>query len=72
MLHIHLLRFSVNCSDWLLKAMCGSVEIRTVYVGSRKAQAMIISRLSCERAGTRYVCVYSTVFYHLNLQLQAI
>ena len=54
MLHIHLLRFSVNCSDWLLKAMCGSVEIRTVYTGSRKAQAMIISRLSCERAGTRY------------------
>ncbi|XP_052126016.1 synaptojanin-1 [Frankliniella occidentalis] len=54
MLHIHLLRFSVNCSDWLLKAMCGSVEIRTVYTGSRKAQAMIISRLSCERAGTRF------------------
>ncbi|KAJ1520146.1 hypothetical protein ONE63_004363 [Megalurothrips usitatus] len=54
MLHIHLLRFSVSCSDWLLKAMCGSVEIRTVYVGSRKAQAMIISRLSCERAGTRF------------------
>ncbi|PSN48304.1 Synaptojanin-1 [Blattella germanica] len=54
MLHIHLLRFSVNCSAWLLKAMCGSVEIRTVYVGHRKAQAVIISRLSCERAGTRF------------------
>ncbi|KAJ9600882.1 hypothetical protein L9F63_000994, partial [Diploptera punctata] len=54
MLHIHLLRFSVNCSNWLLKAMCGSVEIRTVYVGHRKAQAVIISRLSCERAGTRF------------------
>jgi hypothetical protein len=54
MLHIHLLRFSVNCSSWLLKAMCGSVEIRTVYVGPRQARAVIISRLSCERAGTRY------------------
>ncbi|KAK7791521.1 hypothetical protein R5R35_008685 [Gryllus longicercus] len=54
MLHIHLLRFSVSCSHWLLKAMCGSVEIRTVYVGHRQARAVIISRLSCERAGTRF------------------
>ncbi|XP_069684733.1 synaptojanin-1 isoform X2 [Periplaneta americana] len=54
MLHIHLLRFSVDCSCWLLKAMCGSVEIRTVYVGHRQARAVIISRLSCERAGTRF------------------
>ncbi|KAK9887395.1 hypothetical protein WA026_022333 [Henosepilachna vigintioctopunctata] len=34
--------------------MCGSVEIRTVYVGHRKAVAAVISRLSCERAGTRF------------------
>ncbi|XP_046406834.1 synaptojanin-1 isoform X1 [Ischnura elegans] len=54
MLHIHFLRFSVNCSKWLLKAMCGSVEIRTVYVGHRQARTAIISRLSCERAGTRF------------------
>ncbi|XP_031638466.1 synaptojanin-1 [Contarinia nasturtii] len=54
MLHIHLLRFSVDCSFWLLKAMCGSVEIRTVYAGSRQAKVAIISRLSCERAGTRF------------------
>lgn len=54
MLHIHLLRFSVNCSQWVLKAMCGSVEIRTVYVGHRQARACILSRLSCERAGTRF------------------
>lgn len=53
MLHIHLLRFDINCSQWLLKAMCGSVEIRTVYVGHRQGRAVIISRLSCERAGTR-------------------
>lgn len=54
MLHIHFMRFGVDCSFWLLKAMCGSVEIRTVYAGSRQARAAIISRLSCERAGTRF------------------
>ncbi|XP_046745779.1 synaptojanin-1 isoform X2 [Diprion similis] len=54
MLHIHLLRFGVNTSQWLLKAMCGSVEIRTVYVGHRQARAVVVSRLSCERAGTRF------------------
>ncbi|KZC12811.1 PREDICTED: synaptojanin-1 [Dufourea novaeangliae] len=54
MLHIHLLRYGVNTSHWLLKAMCGSVEIRTVYVGHRQARAVLMSRLSCERAGTRF------------------
>ncbi|XP_012277310.1 synaptojanin-1 [Orussus abietinus] len=54
MLHIHLLRYGVNTSQWLLKAMCGSVEIRTVYVGHRQARAVVVSRLSCERAGTRF------------------
>ena len=34
--------------------MCGSVEIRTVYVGSKQAKAAVISRLSSERAGTRF------------------
>ncbi|KAL1492396.1 hypothetical protein ABEB36_010648 [Hypothenemus hampei] len=54
MLHVHLVRFGVDCNSWLLKAMCGSVEIRTVYVGSKKALPAVISRLSCERAGTRF------------------
>ncbi|KAJ8918742.1 hypothetical protein NQ315_015062 [Exocentrus adspersus] len=54
MLHVHLVRFGVDCSSWLVRAMCGSVEIRTVYVGHRKALASVISRLSCERAGTRF------------------
>lgn len=54
MLHIHLIRFGVDCNTWLLKTMCGSVEIRTVYVGTKQARAAVISRLSCERAGTRY------------------
>ncbi|XP_055376290.1 synaptojanin-1 [Condylostylus longicornis] len=54
MLHIHLLRFDIDCDAWLLKVMCGSIEIRTVYVGSKQARAAVISRLSCERAGTRF------------------
>ena len=54
MLHIHFLRFDVDCDFWLLKAMCGSVEIRTVYAGSKQARALMVSRLSCERAGTRF------------------
>lgn len=54
MLHIPFLRFGVDCSSWLLKVMCGSVEIRTVYAGVRQARAAIISRLSCERTGTRF------------------
>lgn len=54
MLHIPFLRFGVDCNAWLLKMMCGSVEIRTVYAGVRQARAAIISRLSCERTGTRF------------------
>lgn len=34
--------------------MCGGVEIRTIYAGHRQAKACLISRLSCERAGTRF------------------
>ncbi|XP_038053185.1 synaptojanin-1-like [Patiria miniata] len=53
-LHLHLQRYNVNCSDWLLVIMCGGVEIRTIYCGTRQAKACLISRLSCERAGTRF------------------
>lgn len=54
MLHIHLLRFGIDCSKWLVKAMCGGVEMRTIYIGQYQARACVISRLSCERAGTRF------------------
>ncbi|XP_047509184.1 synaptojanin-1 [Pieris napi] len=53
-LFIHLIRYGIDCDDWLTRAMCGSVEIRTIYVGHRLARAVLISRLSCERAGTRF------------------
>lgn len=54
MFFIHLLRFGIDCNKWLIKIMCGSIEIRTVYIGSKQAKTAIISRLSCERAGTRF------------------
>ncbi|KAK7574119.1 hypothetical protein V9T40_011310 [Parthenolecanium corni] len=54
MLHTCFIRFDVDTNLWLLKMACGYVEIRTIYVRHQQARAMIISRLSCERAGTRF------------------
>lgn len=53
-LHLHLKHYGVNCDDWLLRLMCGGVEIRTIYAGHKQAKACIFSRLSSERAGTRF------------------
>ena len=53
MLHLPYIRAGISTSTWLMRVMFGSVEMRTVYVGSRQARAVIISRLSSERAGTR-------------------
>lgn len=54
LLHVPLKHYQVSCSDWLLKVICGGVEIRTVYASHRKAKACLISRISCVRAGTRF------------------
>ncbi|XP_034034196.1 synaptojanin-1 isoform X2 [Thalassophryne amazonica] len=53
-LHLHLKHYGVSCDDWLLRLMCGGVEIRTIYAGHKQAKACIFSRLSSERAGTRF------------------
>ncbi|KPP76324.1 synaptojanin-1-like [Scleropages formosus] len=53
-LHLHLKHYGVSCDDWLLRLMCGGVEIRTIYAGHKQAKACVISRLSSERAGTRF------------------
>ncbi|XP_072369521.1 synaptojanin-1 isoform X3 [Scyliorhinus torazame] len=53
-LHLHLKHYDVNCDDWTLRLMCGGVEIRTIYAAHKQAKACLISRLSCERAGTRF------------------
>ena len=52
-LHLLYIRAGISTSAWLLRIMFGSVEMRTVYVGSKQAKAVLISRLSNERAGTR-------------------
>ncbi|XP_074044024.1 synaptojanin-2 isoform X2 [Macrotis lagotis] len=54
LLHVPLKHFQVNCSDWLLKVICGVVVIRTVYASHKQAKACLISRISCERAGARF------------------
>ena len=54
MFYVPFIRHGIDANKWLLKMMCGSVEIRTVYVGSKQAKAAVISRLSSERAGTRF------------------
>ncbi|XP_029452532.1 synaptojanin-2 isoform X2 [Rhinatrema bivittatum] len=53
-LHVPLKHHQVSCSDWLLKVICGVVEIRTVYASHQKAKACLISRISCVRAGARF------------------
>ncbi|KPM06770.1 synaptojanin-1-like protein 1, partial [Sarcoptes scabiei] len=54
MLFLHFRSFNVNTDRWLLKTICGSVNINTVYVAHQQAKACLISRMSCERAGTRF------------------
>ncbi|ODN00591.1 Synaptojanin-1 [Orchesella cincta] len=51
---LHLLRFGIDCNEWLLRITCGSVEIKTVYAGAKNVKTAVVSRLSCERAGTRF------------------
>ncbi|NXI75947.1 SYNJ2 protein, partial [Rhipidura dahli] len=54
LLHVPFKHYQVKCSDWLLKVVCGVVDIRTVYASHKKAKACLISRISCERAGVRF------------------
>ncbi len=54
LLHVPFVRHGVDVDSWLLRVMCGSVEIKTAYVGSKQAKLAVVSRLSSERAGTRY------------------
>ncbi|XP_053150035.1 synaptojanin-2 isoform X2 [Hemicordylus capensis] len=54
LLHVPFKHYQVNCSDWLLKVICGVVDIRTLYASHKKAKACLISRISCERAGARF------------------
>lgn len=53
-LYVYLQRFGIDCSKWLFSIICGSVQIQTVYAGDKQVKSCLISRLSCERAGTRF------------------
>ncbi|XP_047125274.1 synaptojanin-1 isoform X1 [Hydra vulgaris] len=53
-MHNHLKQFNINPQNWFVQMMCGGVEIRTLYIGAKQARACLISRLSGERAGTRF------------------
>lgn len=53
-MHTHFKRFGIDCEKLFVRIMCGGVEIRTIYVGAQQAKVCLISRLSCERAGTRF------------------
>nr|XP_008121699.1 PREDICTED: synaptojanin-2 [Anolis carolinensis] len=55
LLHVPFKHYQVNCSDWLLKVICGVVDIRTLYASHKKAKVCLISRISCERAGARFL-----------------
>ncbi|KAK5967722.1 Synaptojanin-1 [Trichostrongylus colubriformis] len=53
-LHFPFERFGIDSCQWLLKCIVGSVLVRTVYVGHRTGRVALLSRLSCERVGTRF------------------
>ncbi|XP_050437501.1 synaptojanin-1 isoform X2 [Adelges cooleyi] len=53
-LHIYFIRFGIDTAQWLMKIVCGSIEVKTVYARHKQARIAIISRLSCRRAGTRF------------------
>ncbi len=49
-------RMNVDVDSWLLKIICGCVEIKKVITLSSSYKACLFSRLSCERVGTRFNC----------------
>ncbi|VDK17407.1 unnamed protein product [Anisakis simplex] len=53
-LHFPLERYGIDANEWFIRMMCGSVQIRTVYVGNKTVKLAILSRLSCRRVGTRF------------------
>nr|XP_006007959.1 PREDICTED: synaptojanin-2 [Latimeria chalumnae] len=53
-LHRPFKHYQISCSDWLLKVICGVVEIRTAYASHKQVKICLIARLSCERAGAGF------------------
>lgn len=55
-MHIPMRRLNIDTDMWLLKVICGYVEIRKVLCESRQFKVGLYSRLSTERVGTRFYC----------------
>lgn len=51
---VPLQQYGIDYNRWLLRLMCGSVEVKTLYCGRHQARACLVSRFGCERAGTRF------------------
>jgi len=54
--HIPFRRLNVDTDLWLLKIICGCVDIKKVFTLSKSFKACLFSRLSCDRVGTRFNC----------------
>jgi len=45
----------LQSSKWCINVMCGGISIKTAYLmGGKQARILVISRLSCNRVGTRF------------------
>lgn len=55
-MHIPFRRLNIDPNQWLIKIMCGYVEIRNANCEKRYIKAALFSRLSNERVGTRFQC----------------
>uniref|UniRef100_A0A0N5A7W6 phosphoinositide 5-phosphatase n=1 Tax=Syphacia muris TaxID=451379 RepID=A0A0N5A7W6_9BILA len=53
-LHYQFERYGIDTDNWLLRIMCGTIQIRLVYIGCKTAKVAVLSRLSSERVGTRF------------------
>lgn len=49
-------RLNVDVDQWLLKLICGFVDIKKTLISHKTFKTCIFSRLSCEKAGTRFNC----------------
>jgi len=45
----------LQSSKWCINVMCGGISIKTAYLmGGKQARILVVSRLSCNRVGTRF------------------
>lgn len=55
-LHIPFRRLLIDGDKWLLKIISGYVDIKKVFTLGKCFKVCLISRMSCERVGTRFNC----------------